>query len=94
MLDSAELGDFVRPCEGGLNYLVGDSGNNLSGGQRKRLGIARALLTKPKLVVMDEAISASDADAENRISESLLKLKGEGTLLIVSHCLLNRRFLI
>lgn len=91
-LDSAELGDFVRSCEGGLNYLVGDSGNNLSGGQRQRLGIARALLTKPKLVVMDEATSALDADTENRISESLLKLKGESTLLIVAHRLSTIRF--
>ena len=91
-LDSAELGDFVRSCEGGLNYLVGNSGNNLSGGQRQRLGIARALLTKPKLVVMDEATSALDADTENRISESLLKLKGESTLLIVAHRLSTIRF--
>ncbi len=91
-LDSAELGDFVRSCEGELDYLVGDSGNNLSGGQRQRLGIARALLTKPKLVVMDEATSALDADTENRISESLLKLKGESTILIVAHRLSTIRF--
>lgn len=91
-LESAELGDFVRSCDGQLSYFVGDGGNNLSGGQRQRLGIARALLTKPKLVVMDEATSALDADTENRISESLLKLKGESTLLIVAHRLSTIRF--
>jgi ABC-type multidrug transport system fused ATPase/permease subunit len=84
-LELAEMSDFVRGLEGQLSYQISDAGKNLSGGQRQRLGIARALLTKPKIVIFDEATSALDAETENRVLESILKLTGECTVIFIAH---------
>ena len=84
-LQLADLSDFVKGLAGGLSYRISDAGKNLSGGQRQRLGIARALLTKPKIVIFDEATSALDAETENRVSESILKLTGECTVIFIAH---------
>jgi len=84
-LQLADLSDFVESLEGQLSYRISDAGKNLSGGQRQRLGIARALLTKPKIVIFDEATSALDAETENRVSESILKLTGECTVIFIAH---------
>ena len=84
-LQIADLSDFVKSLEGGLSYRISDAGKNLSGGQRQRLGIARALLTKPKIVIFDEATSALDAETENRVSESILRLSGECTVIFIAH---------
>jgi ABC-type bacteriocin/lantibiotic exporter with double-glycine peptidase domain len=84
-LQHADLSDFVKGLSGQLSYKISDAGKNLSGGQRQRLGIARALLTKPKIVIFDEATSALDAETENRVSESILKLTGECTVIFVAH---------
>ena len=84
-LDLADLSDFVKGLEGQLSCQISDAGKNLSGGQRQRLGIARSLLTKPKIVIFDEATSALDAETENRVSESILKLTGECTVIFIAH---------
>jgi ABC-type multidrug transport system fused ATPase/permease subunit len=84
-LQLADLSDFVKGLDGQLSYRISDAGKNLSGGQRQRLGIARALLTKPKIVIFDEATSALDAETENRVSESILKLTGECTVIFIAH---------
>ena len=84
-LDLADLSEFVQGLDGQLSYRISDAGKNLSGGQRQRLGIARALLTKPKIVIFDEATSALDAETENRVSESILKLTGECTVIFIAH---------
>jgi ABC-type multidrug transport system fused ATPase/permease subunit len=84
-LQLADLSDFVKGLEGKLSYRISDAGKNLSGGQRQRLGIARALLTKPKIVIFDEATSALDAETENRVSESIMKLTGECTVIFIAH---------
>jgi ABC-type multidrug transport system fused ATPase/permease subunit len=84
-LELSDLSDFVRSLDGQLSYRISDAGKNLSGGQRQRLGIARALLTKPKIVIFDEATSALDAETENRVSESILKLTGECTVIFIAH---------
>ena len=84
-LDLADLSDFVQGLDGQLSYRISDAGKNLSGGQRQRLGIARALLTKPKIVIFDEATSALDAETENRVSESILKLTGDCTVIFIAH---------
>jgi ABC-type multidrug transport system fused ATPase/permease subunit len=84
-LQLADLSEFVNGLEGQLSYRISDAGKNLSGGQRQRLGIARALLTKPKIVIFDEATSALDAETENRVSESILKLTGECTVIFIAH---------
>jgi ABC-type multidrug transport system fused ATPase/permease subunit len=84
-LQLADLSEFVKGLEGQLSYRISDAGKNLSGGQRQRLGIARALLTKPKIVIFDEATSSLDAETENRVSESILKLTGECTVIFIAH---------
>jgi len=84
-LDLADLSEFVKELEGQLSFRISDAGKNLSGGQRQRLGIARALLTKPKIVIFDEATSALDAETENRVSESIMKLTGDCTVIFIAH---------
>ena len=84
-LKLADLSEFIEGLDGQLSYRISDAGKNLSGGQRQRLGIARALLTKPKIVIFDEATSALDAETENRVSESIMKLTGECTVIFIAH---------
>jgi ABC-type multidrug transport system fused ATPase/permease subunit len=84
-LELADISEFVEGLDGQLSYKISDAGKNLSGGQRQRLGIARALLTKPKIVIFDEATSALDAETENRVSESIMKLTGDCTVIFIAH---------
>ncbi len=84
-IEQAELADFVRELPDQLDYEVGESGSNLSGGQKQRIGIARALISKPSLIIFDEATSNLDSETEKRLSDSILKLKGMRTLIIVAH---------
>ena len=84
-LEIAQLSDFVERLEDGINTNVGESGSALSGGQRQRLGIARAMLTKPKLVVLDEATSALDSETEAAFSAALNLMRGETTIVMIAH---------
>lgn len=69
----------------GLETLLGSGGIQLSGGERQRLGIARALITSPKLLVLDEATSSLDAQGEASISEALKNVKGSITIVLIAH---------
>jgi ABC-type bacteriocin/lantibiotic exporter with double-glycine peptidase domain len=60
-------------------------GQKISGGQRQRLGIARALITKPKLLILDEATSSLDSQVENSITESINSLSGSLTTIVIAH---------
>ena len=84
-LRKAELFDFVRDLPAQLDEQVGEGGTKLSGGQRQRLGIARALVSEPKLIILDEATSALDGDTEAAISETLSNLRGYVTLVVIAH---------
>ena len=84
-LRMAKFDDFIESTEHELQMQIGEKGSKLSGGQRQRLGIARALLTKPKLIVLDEATSALDAQVEANLSTSINELRGFTTILIVAH---------
>ena len=84
-LKIARLDDFVKSLSNHLATHVGDRGTRLSGGQRQRLGIARALITNPKLLILDEATSSLDGVTESEISESLRGLKGQVTLIVIAH---------
>lgn len=84
-LRNAQLEDFVRNLPLGLQTILGDRGFGLSGGQKQRLGLARAFLTRPKLLVLDEATSALDAETENSITNTLNNLKGAMTLIVIAH---------
>ncbi len=84
-LGKAALEDFVRGLENELDYDIGEDGNKLSGGQRQRLGLARSLVTKPKLLVLDEATSSLDSESEDKIANSLKKLANEMLVITIAH---------
>jgi ATP-binding cassette subfamily C protein len=69
----------------GLQTHVGEGGSRLSGGQRQRLAIARALIHKPRLLILDEATSNLDAVAQSAVIETVGHLKGRLTILAVAH---------
>jgi len=85
VLDLANLKHFVENLEGGLNFQIGENGNFLSGGQRQRLGLARALITSPQILVLDEATSSLDAETEAIVADALDGLKGAVTIIVVAH---------
>lgn len=85
LLRKVELESYVRELEKNLNTKVGERGSKLSGGQRQRLGIARALVTKPKILILDEATSALDGETEAAISDSLLNLRSSVTIIAIAH---------
>jgi ABC-type multidrug transport system fused ATPase/permease subunit len=84
-LRKAHLFDHVSGLENGVNSYVGDKGTKLSGGQRQRLGIARALVSQPKLLILDEATSSLDGKSEADISDSINEFRGEVTTIVIAH---------
>lgn len=84
-LEKAQIKTFVEELEGGLDSMIGERGARISGGQRQRLGIARALYHNPDILVLDEATSALDNDTETAVMEAIDNLSGEKTLLIIAH---------
>lgn len=90
-LERAHLADFLRENREGLDTAVGERGFRFSGGQRQRLGIARALYARPKLLVLDEATSALDAETELAIIQTLQELEGSVTTITVAHRLATVR---
>lgn len=87
----ANLSEFANGLPDKLQTVIGDSGQQLSGGQVQRLGIARALVTNPKLLVLDEATSALDAQTEATISNMINKLHGKTTVIVIAHRLATIR---
>ena len=69
----------------GLETGIGERGIRLSGGQRQRIGIARALYNNPEVLILDEATSALDNDTEAAIMDSINRLHGKKTLVIIAH---------
>jgi len=84
-IELASLGDVVSELPDGLESQVGDRGTSLSGGQRQRIGIARALFTNPRLLVMDEATSSLDGLTESVISNNISRLHGKVTVVLIAH---------
>ena len=84
-IENSALGQFVSSLPKGIDTEVGEAGAKLSGGQRQRLGIARALYTNPKLLVLDEATSALDGETESLVTESIQKLRGKVTVVMIAH---------
>lgn len=76
---------FVSQLPGGLDQPVGERGTMLSGGQRQRIAIARALVERPRLLILDEATTALDPETEAEICRTLAALKGDVTILAISH---------
>lgn len=84
-LEIANLESFVDSLPNKLESQVGERGANISGGQRQRLGIARALFTHPLLLVLDEATSSLDGQTESSISQAIQSLKGHTTVVMIAH---------
>jgi ABC-type multidrug transport system fused ATPase/permease subunit len=84
-LEIAQLDAFVKALPMGLDTPVGDRGTSISGGQRQRLGIARAMFTKPLLLVLDEATSSLDGETEANISGAIHAMRGSVTVLMIAH---------
>jgi ABC-type multidrug transport system fused ATPase/permease subunit len=81
----SQLDSYLENLPERENSKVGDRGAGMSGGQRQRLGIARALFTKPKLLVLDEATSSLDGETEANVSAAIRTLKGEVTVILIAH---------
>ena len=84
-LGVAQLKDFVLTLPKGIDTEVGERGTRISGGQRQRLGIARAMFTKPALLVLDEATSSLDGETESKIADAIQCLRGETTVVMIAH---------
>ena len=84
-LKIAHLDKFVADLPLGLDTQVGERGTKISGGQRQRLGIARAMFTRPHLLVLDEATSSLDGETEASISEAILAMRGSTTVVMIAH---------
>jgi ABC-type multidrug transport system fused ATPase/permease subunit len=84
-LKVARLDEFVSSLPQGVETQVGERGAKISGGQRQRLGIARAMFTRPHLLVLDEATSSLDGETEASISDALEALRGSTTVVVIAH---------
>lgn len=84
-LREAQLDEFVRTLPDGVDTGIGERGIQISGGQRQRIGIARALYHDPEVLVLDEATSALDNDTEAAVMDSINRLHGRKTLIIIAH---------
>lgn len=84
-LEKAALADFVSKLPDGVDTQIGERGIRLSGGQKQRIGIARALYREPEILIFDEATSALDNETEKEIVESIQRLQGQKTMIIIAH---------
>jgi ABC-type multidrug transport system fused ATPase/permease subunit len=84
-LEIAQLTEYVSTLPNGIEMQVGESALQMSGGQLQRLGIARAIYTKPQLLVLDEATSSLDGKTELDVSEAIFLLRGEITIILIAH---------
>ena len=84
-LREAGAWSFVEKLPEGIHDIVGERGGKLSGGQRQRIMIARALVHRPQLLILDEATTALDPESEAAICETLRRLRGAHTILAISH---------
>jgi len=85
VLGLANILEFVKELPDGMDTIVGERGFKLSGGQKQRIALARALLRRPSLLILDEATSSLDTESELEIQNSLEKLREYTTLFIVAH---------
>jgi ATP-binding cassette subfamily B protein len=88
----AQAHDFIMSFENGYETIIGERGTTLSGGQRQRLALARAFLTSPKILILDDSTSAIDSETEDRIQQAIFKAAEGRTTLIITHRLSQIRW--
>jgi ABC-type multidrug transport system fused ATPase/permease subunit len=84
-ITNANLGDLIKRLPEGINTELSNVGGILSGGEKQRIAIARALYLKPKLLIIDEGTSSLDYTSENLITQTLMSLEGKVTIIIIAH---------
>jgi len=88
IIDAAERSfssDFIKKMPKGYNSLIGENGLRLSGGEKQRISIARAMLKKSSIILLDEATSSLDADTEQKIQKALTLLTKNKTTVVIAH---------
>jgi ABC-type multidrug transport system fused ATPase/permease subunit len=86
VLSKTQCQEFIAKLEGGVNYPVGANGGRLSGGQRQRLGLARALLSNPAVLILDEPTSSLDAEGETAVLDAITACRSaHRALLVITH---------
>ncbi len=88
----AQAHDFIMSFDNGYETVIGERGATLSGGQRQRLALARAFLTSPKILVLDDSTSAIDSDTEDRIQQAIFRVSQGRTTIIITHRLSQIRW--
>jgi ATP-binding cassette subfamily C protein len=84
-LNQAGARDFIANLPAGLDTDVGEMGSRFSGGQRQRISLARALVTRPKVLILDEVTSALDPSTEREIVANIAALRGRYTIIVITH---------
>jgi len=84
-LKLANIDKFICGLPNGIDTIVGDRGSKLSGGQKQRIALARAILRKPAILILDEATSSLDIGSEKKINESLNNIKNNTTVILIAH---------
>ena len=84
-VDNAGIRDLINELELGIDTQIGERGGRISGGQKQKIGLARAMLTNPQLIILDEATSALDSESELEISEAIQNLRGKTTVVLIAH---------
>ena len=90
ILNEVNLGYFIKKLPNGLYQTIKEDGQNISGGEKQRIGIARALLNNPKILILDEATSGLDTFTESKVLDTINKIKK--TIIIVSHRINTLKF--
>ena len=88
----AQAHEFIMSFENGYDTVIGERGTTLSGGQRQRLALARAFLTSPKILILDDSTSAIDSETEDRIQQAIFRAAEGRTTLIITHRLSQIRW--